>query len=330
MISKEVLVAARRLQFRCRSALRDFAFGARATPLRGRGIEFDEARPYQMGDEARDIDWKVTARRMAPFVKRFVEERQTSVWLVLDETPSMNPWPAGQKAAPPRPLPPSSPHSNRALFADDNESIQIGVSEGQAPFKRRAAIEALAVLALAAQGQQDRVGLITFGPRSALMPPRSGRHSTLAILNAMLDPAARPTHQAISSLPEAMRRLRRHSKGRVVLVVASDFLYSDPLESLRPIVRRHDCIVIHPIARWERSLPDAGPIRLRDTETGEMRWMDGASRVVRESYQRAAVERESRLATGVRELHADYIAVPEDQNGVDAVMRHFARFGRSR
>lgn len=290
MIRAEVLAAARRLHWRCRTRLRDAAIGWSATPLHGRGLEFEEVRPYQVGDESRDIDWKVTARRTTLYVKRFVEERQTHVWLLLDETRSMDV---------PR-------------------------------FKRQAAIDALAVLALAAHQQDDRVGLITFGPDAFALPARSGRNHVLRLLAEALDPASRVTRIRARSLAEALGQLRSMTKGRLAVVLATDFLYETPLEPLGAVAKRHDLIVIHPIAAWERSLPNAGPIRVFDVETGRATWVDGTSPQVRIRFEDKAAQRERRIAVGVRKLGADYIAIREGQGGVDAVVRHFAQSRRLR
>lgn len=278
-------VAARRLEFRCRRALWESWSGAAASALRGKGLEFEEVRPYQPGDEARDIDWKVTARRGTAYVKRFVEERQRTVWLVLDETRSME--------------------------------------AGGGRSKRDAAIEALAVLAFAAVDQDDRVGLWTFGERRLSLPARSGRNHVLRIFAELLRTDGNPSADGLRTLADVVDRLRRAARKRSVVAVASDFLFEDAANPMVSLSVRHENTAIAVQGAWEISLPMLGPVPFRDVESGRRRWVDAGDRRVRSAYEAWASRRLAAIERDVRRAGGSWVAVGSDETGISAMVRAF-------
>lgn len=285
MISRSIAAAARRLELRCRQAIWESGAGSAATPLRGKGLEFAEVRPYQPGDESRDIDWKVTARRSTPYVKQFLEERQRTVWLVLDETASMR--------------------------------------AGGGRSKREAAVEALAVLAIAAVEQDDRVGLLTFD--STVRPHRAGtgKNHVLGLFAKLLgEPEAR-ARDSLTSVAPIVERLRRVAKSRSVVFVASDFLFENPIGPFVRVARRHELIALHIEGEWESSLPEIGAARMVDAETGRSRWVDTGAARVRRAFELAAMRRRRQIKSDLRRIGADSIHVGPEETGIEAVLRHF-------
>jgi uncharacterized protein (DUF58 family) len=277
--------AARRLEFRCRRALWESWSGAAASALRGKGLEFEEVRPYQPGDEARDIDWKVTARRGSAYVKRFVEERQRTVWLILDETRSME--------------------------------------AGGGRSKREAAIEALGVLAFAAVDQDDQVGLWTFGERRLSLPARSGRNHVLRLFAELLRGERGRAAEGLRTLAEVVDRLRRAARKRSVVAVASDFLFADAAKPIVSLSGRHETTAIAVQGAWENSLPLLGPIRFRDVESGRRGWVDAGDRRVRSAYEAWSSRRTASLEREVRRVGGSWVAVGPEESGIGAMVRAF-------
>jgi uncharacterized protein (DUF58 family) len=242
---------ARRLRFRVRpeavSALAGAYLGARP----GTGLTFAELRAYEPGDDVRHLDWNVTARQGKPYVRRFIEERALTVWLIVDVSASLRFGPEGRTKA------------DRAA-------------------------QAAALLAAAAVQNGDRAGLAMVSDRlEAELPPGGGpRH--LARLLRML--VATPASSRATALAAGLGRLG-HSARRGFVVVLGDFLTPEPAGPWRAIARRNEVVAIRLVDPREDALPDAALLSLEDAETGARRVVDSSSRRVRLAYARAATER---------------------------------------
>jgi uncharacterized protein (DUF58 family) len=246
----------RRLELRTRGLVNARFAGEYKSVFKGQGMEFAEVREYQPGDEVRAIDWNVTARMRRPFVKRYVEERELTVLLVVDCSGSAN----------------------------------VGTGKR---FKREVAAEVAAAFALLAVRTNDRVGAVLFTDKVDLtIPPRKGRRHALRVLRDVLtyEGSAQTTNLA-SALSYARRAMRHRS----VIFVLSDFV-SPPFEKeLRLLARRHDVVAVTLEDPGERVLPDIGVTRLVDPETGESIEIDTSDEAVRSFFTRAVVaEREAR------------------------------------
>jgi uncharacterized protein (DUF58 family) len=274
-VAPELLRLVRRLELRTRGLVNTRFAGEYQSVFKGQGMEFAEVREYQAGDEVRSIDWNVTARMRRPFVKRFVEEREQTILLLIDV------------------------------------SASSGTGTGRR-VKHEAALEIAAALALLATQANDRVGAILFSDRIELViPPRKGRRHAMRVLRdaAALAPRGQQTDLAVGM--EYARRALRH---RAVIFVISDFAGPAPERALRLLAGRHDVIAVPLEDPGERTLPTLGVARLRDPETGATIEVDTNDATVRTRYVAAfAAERDVRRAL-CRRLAVDEMIIRTDQD----------------
>jgi uncharacterized protein (DUF58 family) len=246
-----IVQRARRLRFRVRPGAVSQLAGAYHGARPGIGLTFAELRAYEPGDDVRHLDWNVTARQGRPFVRRFVEERALSLWLVVDVSASMRFGP------------------ERTTKAD------------------RAA-QAAALLATAAIQNGDRAGLILISDRIEFeLPPAGGVRHLSQLVRALV---ATPTSSPKTKLGIGLARVRRTAR-RAMLVVISDFVTEEPVAAWRRAARRHDTIALRVVDPRENKLPDTGLIALEDAEGGQSRTIDSSSKRVRNQYEQAALVR---------------------------------------
>jgi uncharacterized protein (DUF58 family) len=242
---------ARRLRFRVRPGAVSQLAGAYHGARPGIGLTFAELRAYEPGDDVRHLDWNVTARQGKPFVRRFVEERALTLWLVVDVSASLRFGP------------------ERMTKAD------------------RAA-QAAALLATAAVQNGDRVGLMLVSDRIELeLAPAGGVRHLSQLVRALV---ATPTTSPKTKLSIGLARVHRSTR-RAMLVVISDFVTEEPVVSWRRVARRHDTIAIRIVDPREMRLPDSGLLALEDAERGSKLLVDSSSRRVRRRYAEAADRR---------------------------------------
>jgi uncharacterized protein (DUF58 family) len=225
MIPKEILKKIRRLQIVTNRVVSDVFAGEYLSVFKGRGMEFNEVREYQPGDEERDIDWNVTARMGRPFVKKFVEERELTVMLLVDAS----------------------------------ASSRFGTRDR---FKSELAAELCAVLAFSAIRNKDRVGLVIFTDRiEKFVPPGKGSRHVLRVIREVLyfRPQGRGTDISL-----ALDYLNRVIRRRSVVFLVSDFLAAGFERALRVSARRHDLVALLVRDPREEELPPAGLVRLED------------------------------------------------------------------
>ena len=225
--------------------------------FKGRGMEFAEVRPYQPGDDIRSIDWNVTARMGSPFVKKYVEERDLTIFLVVDVSGSLS-------------------FGSRAIL------------------KRELAAEIAALLAFAAVRNQDRVGAALISDRLELfLPPQRRRNQVLRLVREVLERPARGGTDLARGLEGVLASLKRRS----VLFLISDFLSSPCSRALKAAAARHDLIVVEIVDPRDQTLPAVGPVVLRDAETGRTALVDGRRQARRHAEQRQGERAElARLA----------------------------------
>jgi uncharacterized protein (DUF58 family) len=250
MLDRETFAKIRRIQIRTRAILESGIGGSYHAVFKGRGMEFAEVREYQAGDDARIIDWNVTARMGAPYVKKFVEERDLTLLLLVDVS--------GSQA-----------FGSRFLL------------------KRDYAAELAAVLAFSAVANHDRVGVVLFSDRiEAHVPPGRGRDHALRIVRDLLalSPAGRGT-----DLAGALRFAHRVMKRRGIVAVLSDFQAQGYERALGILRRRHDVIALLLSDPRESELPAVGLMALLDPETGERMVVDTSDPAVRRRLAGAAL-----------------------------------------
>jgi uncharacterized protein (DUF58 family) len=284
MLPRDIVRQVRRLQLRARRAVEDLLGGEYHSVFKGMGIAFEEVREYQPGDDIRTIDWNVTARMGHPFIKRFVEERELTVLLLIDGSASQ----------------------------------QFGTRLQQ---KREVAAELAAVLAFSAITNNDKVGLVAFTDRvERFIPPRKGTRHVLRLIRDVL--FSQPAHKG-TCVREALDFANRVLHRRAILFLLSDFLDQGFEKSLKRTGRRHDLIAVRITDPREEEMPRVGLLEVEDSETGGRLLLDTFSRLVRTAYAAAARRRRESLRQLARASGIDLIEVSTDGGHLDALIHFF-------
>lgn len=284
MLNSEQLKTVRKIQIRTSHLVSDLFAGQYQSVFKGRGMEFAEVRHYLPGDDVRTIDWNVTARTGLPHVKRFVEERELTVMLLVDAS----------------------------------ASTHFGTVK---QLKSEMAAEMAAVFAFSAITNNDKVGLLMFSDHVELaLPPKKGTRHVLRVIREVLSfaPQGRGTNIAA-----ALEHLNHVTKRRCVTFIISDFLDAQARLALKIANRRHDVIAIVLDDPRDLTLPDVGLIALEDAETGEALLLDtGDARVRRDFEVRATAARRERDRM-LRGIDVDAIVVRTDRPYAEALLRFF-------
>jgi len=287
--TREILHKIRRLELRTRRLVESSFAGQYQSVFKGRGMNFEEVRPYSPGDEIRAIDWNVTARTGEPYIKKFTEEREMTVMIVLDVSASGN-------------------------FGSVHES------------KRELAAEVAAILAFSAIHNNDKVGLLLFSDRVELfIPPKKGRHHILRLIREMLyfDPKGRGT-----DLARALEYMNKLITRRAVVFVISDFFTGDFTRPLTVSARRHDMVALPIVDPAEEELPDVGVILLEDPETGEQIEVDTSRRAISRNYADLSALRTKELASMFGSRGIDMVSLRTDKDYLPVLRNFFDRRGR--
>ncbi len=291
MLTTALIRKIRRIEISTRHLVQETFAGEYQSVFKGQGMQFDEVRPYTPGDEIRTIDWNVTARVGSPFVRRYLEEREATVMLVVD-----------------------------ASGSGDFGTVTR--------FKRELAAELAAVLSFAATTNNDRVGLLIFTDRVELfIPPQKGRRHVLRLIRDML--VFQPRRRA-TDIKLALETLNLVLKRRSIIFLVSDFL-ADPEEYRRPLFvtnRRHDVVAIDTHDPMEHDIAPVGLLALEDAETGEIAWADTSSSEWRDQFRSRVDESESRRGEVFAGAGVDTIRVATDKDYVAELTGFFKRRSR--
>jgi uncharacterized protein (DUF58 family) len=247
---------------------------------------FSEVRQYQFGDDVRAIDWNVTARTGDPYVKIFEEERELTVMLLVDV-------------------------SGSAFFGTSGRS------------KQEMLAEICAVLAFAANANNDKVGLLLFSDQVEMfISPKKGRQHTLRMIRELLhlQPSERTTDMA-GALETAHNLLKKRS----ICFVMSDFMTSGYEKPLRVLARRHDCIGLHCWDPRERELPDVGLLPVRDAESGRTEWIDTTDPDLRKGYKKRFEENLAKTKSTFLRAGADFLSLQTTEAYINALLQFFER-----
>jgi uncharacterized protein (DUF58 family) len=284
LIPREILNKVRRIEITTRSMVRDTFAGSYESIFKGRGMEFDEVREYQPGDDIRNIDWNVTARTGCLHVKKYVEERELTVLIVFDASGSFDFGTGGR-------------------------------------LKREVAAEVGAVLAFAAIRNNDKVGLLIFTDEiETFVPPRKGRKHVLRIIREILHfkPRSRGTNIA-SALEHAMRVVKRHS----VMFCISDFRDSGYESAITIANRKHDVVAVTVTDPKEKEIPPLGLVEVEDGETGRRVILDLSRKKFAEMFSEAADEVRRRRKRALNRAKVDEIGLKTDEDYVEPLIRFF-------
>jgi uncharacterized protein (DUF58 family) len=291
MIPREILKKIRQIELRTNRIVTETLAGQYHSVFKGQGMNFDEVREYQPGDDVRAIDWNVTARMNHPFIKKFVEERELTLMLVVDV-------------------------SGSGLFGSRDQS------------KRELAAEIGSVLAFSAIRNNDKVGLILFSDEvEKFIPPRKGRSHVLRVIREVLffEPKRRGT-----DLVNALEFMARVTAHRAIAVVISDFLSSDGSvlprliqTSLRMANRRHDVVAVQIADRYELELPALGRLVLEDAETGDIIEVNTRNAASRDAFALRQQKQQAQLPRQLRAAGVDTIQLRTDEPYSAALGRFF-------
>lgn len=266
----DLLREVKKIEVLTRGLVRQRLAGEYHSSFKGQGIDFDDLRAYQPGDEVRSIDWNTTARVGEPFIKTFVEERELSVFLAVDVSASGN-------------------------YGSQDHS------------KRRLAATIAAVFAFSALQNQDKVGLILFSDQVELfIPPKKGSPHVLRLIREILFCQPQGT---LTDPAAAFELLVKNVKRRSLVFMISDFICDGLKEKIRAASVKHDLVAVQVIDPAEVELPRAGRLRMENPETGAQFEVNTSSPRVREAYQKNRARWQLGIDTDLRKLGIDKVEI---------------------
>ncbi len=285
MSPAELLKKVRKVEIRTKGMAQHVFAGEYHSAFKGRGMMVAGVRAYQYGDDVRFIDWNVTARYNEPYIKQFEEERELTVMLLIDVSAS-------------------------TLFGTKSHSKQELITE------------LAAVLSFSALSNNDKVGVVFFTDKvEKFIPPRKGRNHILQIIRELLafEPVNRETN-----VGQALKFVTQVIKRRCITFLISDFINYPAIETqLRSAARQHDVIGVNIYDNFERELPDAGLLFVKDAETGEQLWIDTADEAVRKNYSAQQERQQAQLKQLFSKHGADLIQIHTGQNYFNHLHRFF-------
>ncbi len=283
-VPPEVLRVVKQVEIKARILADEALVGTYRSVFRGSGLDFEEVREYEPGDDIRSIDWNVTARMNVPYIKKYREERELNIYLAVDV-------------------------SSSGWFGTASVN------------KLELATDVAALLAVTALHNNDRIGLVLFadGVREFL-PPRQGRHHLLHVIRELLYAEPRRSRTEIASVTDFLANV---TKKRNVVFVLSDFLDFDFEAPLRALGHKHDVIALILNDPRELELPSVGLLALEDAETGSVGYVDTSAAAVRETYARAARERRAQRLRTFSRMGVDRVEISTDRPYVPALLALF-------
>jgi uncharacterized protein (DUF58 family) len=284
MLPKEIIQKIRRIQITAGRLVNESLAGEYHSVFKGRGMEFDEVREYQDGDDIRTIDWNVTSRTGHPFVKRYVEERELTVMLLVDASAS-------------------------GVFGSCDKT------------KSEIAAEISALLAFCANKNNDRVGMILFTDcvEKFIVPKRGSTHVLRVIREVLFH---KPEHRG-TSIQKALDRLNLVVHRHSVVFLISDLLDQGFEQSLKVANRKHDIVIIQTMDSREKELPAAGILEMRDAETGKIVRVDTSLPWVREAYRENWDRNQTRLDKLFKSHRLDHVTIATDKPYDVPLVRYF-------
>jgi uncharacterized protein (DUF58 family) len=291
MDAVEIIKKVRKIELKMRSLTNNVLTGSYHSAFKGRGMAFDEVRAYQPGDDVRTIDWNVTARTGETFIKKYEEERELTVLLLVDISGS--------------------------LFAGSAETT-----------KNELVTEIAALIALSAIQNNDKVGLMLFGERPVFyLPPRTGKHQLLRIIREIMQTEA---GHRLTDISKAMSAAYHLQKRRSICFVLSDFLDTDFETSLRVLAGRHEVIGVQISDALEYQIPNVGILQAQDPETGDIMYLDTHQDGARQEYKRIREATKLRTKLTFERNGTDYMDLRTDQPYFHTILQFFQKHGKKR
>lgn len=289
METNELIKRVRKIEIKTRGLSRHIFAGEYHSAFKGKGMAFSEVREYQYGDDFRSVDWNVTARFNHPYIKVFEEERELTVMLLIDVSGS-------------------------------------GKFGTQSRLKSELITEIAAVLSFSAIQNNDKVGVILFSDRiERFIPPKKGRQHILKIIRELIDNKPQSTR---TNLTIPLRYLVNIIKKRSTCFLISDFIDNNYEDALKIAAKKHDMVGLWVFDIREAELPDAGIIKVRDAETGELAWIDTGSIMVRNAYQTEYRKKQDETSDILKRYGVDYVSIASHEDYVKPLMRLFNKRSR--
>ncbi len=283
-LPKEVIKKIRRIHIHTNYLVNDVLAGEYESAFRGRGMEFEEVREYQAGDDVRDIDWNVTARMGHPYIKVYREERELTIMLMVDV-------------------------SNSGQFGSVKQ------------LKNEVAAEIAAILAFAAVKSNDKVGLIIFSDIiEKFIPPKKGRNHVWRVIREVLRHKPQSKKTDINVVLDFLNKITAR---RAIAFLISDFIAKGYNKSLRITNKKHDVIAVSITDPREREIPRVGFIELEDAETGEVMLIDTNDSNIRKGFSKLAARNVKETLEMFRGSNVDHIRIYTDQSYIDPIMKFF-------
>tara|TARA_B100000686_G_scaffold144086_1_gene151608 strand:+ start:36346 stop:37221 length:876 start_codon:yes stop_codon:yes gene_type:complete len=284
MIPRQILKKVKRIEIRTRGLVNDLFGGEYHSVFKGRGMTFSEVREYQPGDDIRLIDWNVTARTGSPFIKIFEEERELTVYLLVDISAS-------------------------------------GEFGSRKQLKRDLGSEIAAVLGFSAIKNNDKVGLILFSDEiEKYVAPKKGKSHVLRVIRELLYVSSNNTG---TSLKNALEYFLNVAKRRSVVFLISDFLDSDYWSTLKAANRKHDIIGIRLFDPAEIKLPNFGLAKVEDPETNKIFWVDSSSKSYRKKLAKKIDDQIENFNKKCRKIRFDMISIATNEDYVEPLLSFF-------
>ena len=286
---EDILKRVRRIEIKTRGLSDEIFAGKYHTAFRGRGMSFAEVREYRVGDDVRDIDWNVTARSDRAHVKVYEEERELTMMLLVDVSPSR-------------------------MFGSEELT------------KKNLITEVAATLAFSASKNNDKVGCILFSDHiEKFIPPKKGRSHILMIIRELV--SFKPSGKG-TNISEALRYLVGVNKKRTTSFLLSDLVNSVEdmpkfEDALKIASSKHDLMAIHMFDKRDKELPDVGIIEMEDSESGAVQWVDSSSRRVRDFWRRSYEERTAKMSRMLTHNRVDVAEVSTDGDYVVELIKMF-------
>jgi uncharacterized protein (DUF58 family) len=286
METKDLLKKVRKIEIKTRGLSNHLFSGEYHSAFKGRGMAFSEVREYQIGDEIRTIDWNLTARFNAPYLKVFEEERELTVMLLMDVSGSEN-------------------------FGTQNQQ------------KQDLATELCAVLAFSAIQNNDKVGVIFFSDKiEKFIPPKKGRSHILMIIRELI--AFQPENKG-TNVAEALKYFTSVIKKKCTAFVISDFITPEFENELKIANKKHDIIALKLYDKHEEEFPNLGLIPVKDEESGHIMWVNTGDKAVRDAFKWDAVKRNAALQDAFRRSGVDYTTIGTHESYVKPLMTLFKK-----
>ena len=284
MIPSEILKKVKRIELKTRGLVNELFGGEYHSAFKGRGMTFSEVREYQPGDDIRLIDWNVTARSNVPFIKIFEEERELTVYLVVDISASGD-------------------------FGSNQK------------FKKELGAEIAAVLGFSAIKNNDKVGVLLFTDIiEKYIIPKKGKGHILRIIQELLNNSPK---REKTSLKVAFDYLLKVAKRKSVVFFISDFIDLNFWDSLKIVNRKHDLIGIHLYDEVEYNLPDIGLVKVEDPESKDSFWIDSSNKSVRKTLRDHLILEKEKLMQNAKKIGFDIISISTKEDFIDPLMAFF-------